>query len=235
MASSRARIERDGRRVYLAGRGYPYLVVASTANNRIIRRIGPLLSGGRPFTINGRETIAYTTANDLLGFQVSSIKSGKRCSTRFAFRASPTTSRATEPTVRRLTESRSRPTSGSSTSSTPRMATSMYSTSAACPAHVRGTSQTSSSAARPVTDGCSTAGTVATSTSVARGTSSTRAHSRSRNCPSCERPPTRSRSTGGTVALSPPRRDTGSYTSDAETWTRPATSPIMGGWIVPHG
>ena len=66
----------DGRRVYLAGRGYPYLVVASTANNRIIRRIGPLLSGGRPFTINGRETIAYTTANDLLGFQVSSIKSG---------------------------------------------------------------------------------------------------------------------------------------------------------------
>jgi hypothetical protein len=30
----------------------------------------------RPFTVNGRETIAYTTATGFLGFQVSSIRTG---------------------------------------------------------------------------------------------------------------------------------------------------------------
>ena len=66
-----------GRYVYLAGVGTPYLTVASTATNQVVRRIGPLKSGGRPFTINGRETLAYTTAAGFLGFQVSSIKTGK--------------------------------------------------------------------------------------------------------------------------------------------------------------
>jgi DNA-binding beta-propeller fold protein YncE len=51
--------------------------VASTATDRVVKRIGPLSSGVRPFTINGRETIAYTTATGLLGFQVSSIRTGR--------------------------------------------------------------------------------------------------------------------------------------------------------------
>jgi YVTN family beta-propeller protein len=67
----------DGRFVYLAGVDTPYLTVASTATNRVVRRIGPLKSGGRPFTINGRQTLAYTTAAGFLGFQVSSIRTGK--------------------------------------------------------------------------------------------------------------------------------------------------------------
>lgn len=66
----------SGKRVYLGGRNWPYLEVASTQTDRVVRRIGPLKSGVRPFTINGRETIAYTTATGLLGFQVSSIASG---------------------------------------------------------------------------------------------------------------------------------------------------------------
>jgi DNA-binding beta-propeller fold protein YncE len=66
----------SGKRVYLGGRNWPYLEVASTATDRVFRRIGPLKSGVRPFTINGRETIAYTTATDFLGFQVSSIETG---------------------------------------------------------------------------------------------------------------------------------------------------------------
>ena len=66
-----------GARVYLGGRDHPYLLVASAATNRILRRIGPLRSGVRPFTINGRETIAYTTATGFLGFQVSSITTGR--------------------------------------------------------------------------------------------------------------------------------------------------------------
>jgi hypothetical protein len=42
-----------------------------------VRRIGPLASGVRPFTVNGRETLAYTTATGFLGFQVSSLTTGR--------------------------------------------------------------------------------------------------------------------------------------------------------------
>ena len=67
----------SGKRVYLGGRNWPYLEVASTATDRVVKRIGRLRSGVRPFTINGQETIAYTTATGVLGFQVSSIRTGR--------------------------------------------------------------------------------------------------------------------------------------------------------------
>jgi DNA-binding beta-propeller fold protein YncE len=67
----------DGRRVYLGGREHDYLEVADTASNRVVQNIGPLRSGVRPFTINGRQTLAFTTATGFLGFQVSSIRSGR--------------------------------------------------------------------------------------------------------------------------------------------------------------
>lgn len=67
----------DGRHVYLGGRNHDYLEVAETGTNRVVRNIGPLRSGVRPFTINGRETLAYTTATGFLGFQVSSIATGQ--------------------------------------------------------------------------------------------------------------------------------------------------------------
>lgn len=67
----------DGARVYLGPRNSGYLDVASTRTHRVIRRIGPLLPGVRPFTINGSQTLAYTTATGFLGFQVSSIRPGR--------------------------------------------------------------------------------------------------------------------------------------------------------------
>jgi DNA-binding beta-propeller fold protein YncE len=68
----------DGEHVYLAGVDYPYLAVASTTSNEVVREIGPLNGPGvRPFTINGSETLAFTTARSFLGFQVSSIQSGE--------------------------------------------------------------------------------------------------------------------------------------------------------------
>jgi DNA-binding beta-propeller fold protein YncE len=67
----------SGERVYLGGVDYPYLEVASTATNQVVQRIGPLKGPGvRPFTINGSETLAFTTARSFLGFQVSDIESG---------------------------------------------------------------------------------------------------------------------------------------------------------------
>lgn len=67
----------DGKRVYLGPRNRNYLIVASTRTNRVIRRVGPLKGGVRPFTINGAQTLAYTTATGFLGFQVDSLRSGK--------------------------------------------------------------------------------------------------------------------------------------------------------------
>lgn len=67
----------DGSHVYLGGRNSDYLDVADTATGSVIERIGPLQSGVRPFTINGSQTLAFTTATGFLGFQVSSITTGR--------------------------------------------------------------------------------------------------------------------------------------------------------------
>jgi DNA-binding beta-propeller fold protein YncE len=67
----------DGRYVYLAGRNADHLTVASTATASVVREIGPLKEGVRPFTINAAQTLAFTTATGFLGFQVSNISSGK--------------------------------------------------------------------------------------------------------------------------------------------------------------
>jgi DNA-binding beta-propeller fold protein YncE len=66
-----------GRLVYLGGRNSPYLFVASTSTRQVVRQIGPLQSGVRPFTINSAETLAFTTATGYLGFQMSSLVTGK--------------------------------------------------------------------------------------------------------------------------------------------------------------
>ena len=68
----------SGRHLYMGGVDYPYLEVASTATHQMVARAGPLNGPGvRPFTINGSETLAFTTARSFLGFQVSSIKTGE--------------------------------------------------------------------------------------------------------------------------------------------------------------
>ena len=67
----------DGRYVYLGARNANYLAVASTATNQVVRQIGPLKQGVRPFTVNADQTLAFTTASDFLGFQVSDITTGK--------------------------------------------------------------------------------------------------------------------------------------------------------------
>ena len=68
----------DGRYVFLGGRSGEYLEAASTATGAIVSRMGPLLGKGvRPFTVNGADTLAYTTASEHLGFQVSSVATGK--------------------------------------------------------------------------------------------------------------------------------------------------------------
>lgn len=70
-------VGQSGRWVYLGPRSDNYLYVANATTFRVTRRVGPLVSGVRPFTVNGRETVAYTTATHYLGFQASNLKTGR--------------------------------------------------------------------------------------------------------------------------------------------------------------
>ncbi len=67
----------DGKYVYLGALNSSYLYRVDTSTNKIVEKIGPLTPGVRPFTINGNQTLAYTTATGFLGFDVSSITTGK--------------------------------------------------------------------------------------------------------------------------------------------------------------
>ncbi len=67
----------NGSHVYLGGINNNYLWEADTATSQVFKKIGPLKAGVRPFTINGSETLVFTTATGFLGFQVSDIPTGK--------------------------------------------------------------------------------------------------------------------------------------------------------------
>lgn len=67
----------DGRRVYLAGLKSPRLSVADPASNTVVAEVGPFSNVIRPFTINGAQTLCFVNVNDLLGFEVGDLKTGK--------------------------------------------------------------------------------------------------------------------------------------------------------------
>ncbi|MGZ6281412.1 MAG: YncE family protein, partial [Ktedonobacteraceae bacterium] len=67
----------SGQHVYLGGLNNPTFFVASTSTNKISETIGPLVGGVRPFTINGSESLVFTTHTGFLGFQVSNLNTGK--------------------------------------------------------------------------------------------------------------------------------------------------------------
>src|SRR5579862_5455407 len=69
----------DGTRAYLEsqGRQTPVLTVVDTATNAVIKEVGPFGNMVRPFTINTAQTLVYANVNDLLGFEVADLRSGK--------------------------------------------------------------------------------------------------------------------------------------------------------------
>jgi DNA-binding beta-propeller fold protein YncE len=67
----------DGREAYLAGLRSPHLTVVDTARREATRTVGPFSAAIRPFTVNGRQTRIYANINELLGFEVGDLKSGK--------------------------------------------------------------------------------------------------------------------------------------------------------------
>jgi len=67
----------DGTRVYLAGLKSTSLNVADPATHSVVQQVGPFANVIRPFTINGSQTRVYVNVNDLLGFEVGDLKTGK--------------------------------------------------------------------------------------------------------------------------------------------------------------
>ena len=67
----------DGTRAYLAGLRSPLLSVADTKTHTVAKTVGPFSHSIRPFTINGSQTLCYVNVNNLLGFEVGDIRTGK--------------------------------------------------------------------------------------------------------------------------------------------------------------
>ena len=71
-------VSRDGRRMYLGGLKSPILFVADTGTHAIVQKVGPFAGSIRPFTVNGAATRAFICVNDLLGFEIGDLTSGKK-------------------------------------------------------------------------------------------------------------------------------------------------------------
>src|SRR5260221_2260264 len=67
----------DGKHAYLAALKSPLLRVTDTSNHEIVREIGPFSNFIRPFTINGRQTLCFVNVNELRGFEIGDLTTGK--------------------------------------------------------------------------------------------------------------------------------------------------------------
>lgn len=67
----------DGRFAYLAGLKSPLLRVADTKTHTIIKEVGPFSKPVRPFTVNGNQSLVFVNVNELLGFEVGDLNTGK--------------------------------------------------------------------------------------------------------------------------------------------------------------
>jgi DNA-binding beta-propeller fold protein YncE len=67
----------SGDTVYLQALRVPQFAVANAKTGAITLRVGPFSDQVRPFTINGKETLAYVNVNHLLGVAVADLKTGK--------------------------------------------------------------------------------------------------------------------------------------------------------------
>jgi hypothetical protein len=66
----------SGKSAYLAGLKSPLLRVADVATHAV-REVGPFSAGIRPFTIDSREQRVFVNVNELLGFEIGDLQSGK--------------------------------------------------------------------------------------------------------------------------------------------------------------
>jgi DNA-binding beta-propeller fold protein YncE len=68
----------SGNFVYLAGLKSPLLSVADAHGSEVLRTVGPFSQSIRPFTVNHDETLCFVNLNELLGFEVGDLRTGKK-------------------------------------------------------------------------------------------------------------------------------------------------------------
>jgi len=71
-------VSADGKWAYLAGLRSPNLAVVDTSTHKVVRQVGPFSNSIRPFTINGDGSLVYVNVNELLGFEVGDLRTGKK-------------------------------------------------------------------------------------------------------------------------------------------------------------
>lgn len=67
----------DGGRAYLASLRHDMIAVVDTRTQRIVQEIGPFGGFVRPFTIDESRARLFATVDDLLGFEVADLHTGK--------------------------------------------------------------------------------------------------------------------------------------------------------------
>lgn len=70
----------NGAFAYLAGLRSPLLSVADTKTHSVAKTVGPFSNYIRPFTVNGDQSLCFVNVNELLGFEIGDIKTGKMLS-----------------------------------------------------------------------------------------------------------------------------------------------------------
>ena len=68
----------SGKYVYLDDIASTWLHVADAKKHELVNKIGPFSNYVRPFTVNGKETLAYVTVDSLLGFEVGDLLTGRK-------------------------------------------------------------------------------------------------------------------------------------------------------------
>ena len=67
-----------GNEAYLAGLKSPFLAVVDTTTQKVVRSVGPFAASVRPFTVNGRQTLCFVNINELLGFEIGDLATGRK-------------------------------------------------------------------------------------------------------------------------------------------------------------
>lgn len=67
----------NGKRVYMEGLASNFVTVAKPKNTSKQWKIGPFSASVRPFTINGKQSLLFANVNELLGFEIADLKTGK--------------------------------------------------------------------------------------------------------------------------------------------------------------
>ena len=74
----------DGSRVFMTAFGgfgntnfEAYIHIADTGTGQVLQKVGPFAAHVRPITINGAATLVFANVNNLIGFQVGDVTSGK--------------------------------------------------------------------------------------------------------------------------------------------------------------